>query len=653
MTRHDDTNPLKGAKGQCPLHQRAAFVFAIALLLAAAAPAHAQPADVKVDVSSRETYVGVPVTLTITISNTTRYFIPEFTIDGANVQKDPTPTTMSSTSIINGVKSVNNTTTYNYRIVPTRAGVLTIPALDVRLDGAVNTTEPIEVLVKEIGVEDGDAEKLILEIESDRNTYYLGEPVDATLRIWILPYRDQQYNVTVRRDDMWRLVNEDLSNWGEFEDAVTKLRNSPFAGLRQDTAPPEGGETLREVPGAPGNAGDHGNPENRRSYYFYELRATVWPKQAGELSLDDIQVMMEYPTRLGRRRGFFQDSLTITDSKLLAARIEQSPIVIKPTPDEGKPACFAGAVGQYSISVQAQPTDVAVGDPITLAIDIRDRTGASRLDVLQPPPLDATPELAEHFRIPTDPLAGEVVGNTKRFVQTIRAESDDVSRIPPIQFAYFDPVRERYVTVESDAIPLHVAAGTSLAMTDIVEAPGGPPPSPSGPTQLTAVTGGVLANYTGADALLASQRLTIGWTHVGLVFAPPFLVGIVALARRRAERIRTDVRYARRRGARRAALRRLADVAEADPDARIDKLVQAVSGYIADRCHLPPGAHTRRELVERLRERAVDDELVSDVETLLADCEHSRYAGATSKSADEAADAARQLIDRLERERFA
>ena len=73
-------------------------------------------------------------------------------------------------------------------------------------------------------------------------------------------------------------------------------------------------------------------------------------------------------------------------------------------------------MGRYGITVQAQPAEVSVGDPITVVIDIRDRTSGSRLDVLQPPILEATPELAEKFRIPTDPLAGEVYGDTKRFV---------------------------------------------------------------------------------------------------------------------------------------------------------------------------------------------------------------------------------------------
>lgn len=611
----------------------------VCILLLVAGTASAQESSVTVDVSPRETYVGVPVTLTITIENTDKYVLPDIEIDGARIQAQPGRSERTYTQIINGRTTTTSSFVHQYRIVPTQTGVLTLPALGVRIDGEITRTAPIEIIVKDIDNDEEDLEKVILEIESQRTTFYLGEPVEATLRIWIKPYRDAEYSVTVDRDNMWRLINEDLSTWGEFSDALEQLRNSPFRGLRNDAAPPEGGETLRDT--ADGD---------RRAYYFYELRATIWPKQAGELGLDDLQVLMEYPTRLGRRRGVFSDSLVITDSQLIRATLERSRITIKPTPEEGKPAAFAGAVGRYGIEVQAQPTEVTVGDPITIAIDIRDRTGESRLDVLQPPPLEATPELAEHFRIPTDPLAGEVVGDTKRFVQTIRAESEDVTRIPPIQFAYFDPVREQYVTVESKPIPLTVRPGASLSMTDIVESPGGPPPGRTGPMQLTTIEGGVLANYTGADALLSSQALTIGWAQVTTLLAPPFLVGVVALARRRVRRLRTDERYARRRGAKRNALRALAHADTADPGARMDAIADALSGYIADRCHLPAGAHTRRELTGRLRSGGIDNRLISDVDALLAECEQGRYAGVTTEIADDAAHSVRALIDRLERE---
>ena len=43
--------------------------------------------------------------------------------------------------------------------------------------------------------------------------------------------------------------------------------------------------------------------------------------------------------------------------------IDAVPIEVLPLPDEGKPADFTGAVGQWNLEVTAKPTEVAVGDP--------------------------------------------------------------------------------------------------------------------------------------------------------------------------------------------------------------------------------------------------------------------------------------------------
>jgi hypothetical protein len=53
-----------------------------------------------------------------------------------------------------------------------------------------------------------------------------------------------------------------------------------------------------------------------------------------------------------------------------------------PPPREQAPAGFNGAVGDYSLSVSASPTNVAVGDPVTVTIQI---AGRGALDALTLP----------------------------------------------------------------------------------------------------------------------------------------------------------------------------------------------------------------------------------------------------------------------------
>ena len=89
-----------------------------------------------------------------------------------------------------------------------------------------------------------------------------------------------------------------------------------------------------------------------------------------------------------------------------------------PLPTEGRPESFTGAVGKYDISALAVPTNVRVGDPIELVIDIR----GDLIETLPAPDLTAIPRLTEDFRVPAETLAGTVSGDRKRFTQRIRAK---------------------------------------------------------------------------------------------------------------------------------------------------------------------------------------------------------------------------------------
>ena len=101
---------------------------------------------------------------------------------------------------------------------------------------------------------------------------------------------------------------------------------------------------------------------------------------------------------------------------------------------------------------------------------------------------------------------------------------------------------------------------------------------------------------------------------------------------------------------------RAARIPMADPEesgAAASQCASAVTGYVADRCNLPPGGFTRAEAVRQLRTGAVSSELVNKVDALLAQCESARYGGAQEASANDFAGLARQCIDELERQRFA
>ncbi len=599
----------------------------LALVLLFAAPA-AHAADVTVSVSSRETSVGLPVELKVEIENAEEFDPPEIPeIEGATVEPVPGQSRQEFTQIINGRVTRTVTVTLTFRIVPKAPGTLTIPPISVRADGKLHSSRPIDIAV----VKSDSGDLLFVEVTSDRESIYLGESLDLTLQIWIKPYRDSTYSVRLNEREMWSRVDDQLCEWGEFAETLAQ-----WAAERRR---PRGREVLRDL--------ENGE---RGSYFLYEIPVKIWPEQAGPLDPGEVAVTVIYPTRLGRNRSFFNEELRIVDTRPVRVTAAPPPVLVKTPPQDGRPPGFSGAVGQFGVELSATPTDVAVGDPITVVLSVTDLTAdGTRLDLLQPPPLLEIKPLTERFRLPSDPLAGEVEGRTKRFTQTIRAVDEHVDQIPAIPFVYFDPKQEAYETVATEPIEIAVRAASTVALSDVVSAA---QVAPGGPKELTLVTGGLLANVVEPQLLLRQARFEPQWWMAAMLAAPPLLFLVTAVTQRRVRRLRGDVGFARQRRAGSRARQRLAAARRAGSDEQPEKIGAAVIGFVADRCNLPAGAETATDVLAVLRKQGVRAELVGEVQTLLYECEHHRYAGGSGGGSNDLLGRSEACIKRLERERL-
>jgi hypothetical protein len=592
---------------------------ALLILAAVLGPAAAAgAAEVSANVSEREVFVGVPFALQISIENAEDYETPKLAdMPGLEVLGDPTENRSSFTQIINGRMSQRTTVTLGYQLAATEAGSHTIGPITVVADGERFEIAPIRI----VATTSQTGDLLFLEVAGERDRYFLGETMVLTLEIWLKPYRDLRTKVRLDQESMAQCIGRG-TNLGPFEDHE-QLRTR--TELRTDA---EGIE---------------------REYYVYRLRSRVTPQQPGTLAFDDVRVVVQYPVALERRRTFFDSRWVVSRTRPLVASVERTAIEIMPLPEEGKPPSFTGAVGRFDFEVTAKPTEVAVGDPVTLSMTVTDRTdGTARLEALGPPALDRVPALTERFRVPSDPLAGVVTGRSKTFTQTIRAKDEHVDRIPAIPFAYFDPTTERYAVARSSPIALKVEPASIVTASDVI---GGKAARSAGTTELTEVAGGILANYSGPELLASHGAFALTWAHAAAVMVPPLAFVGVALGRRRALRLRDDRGYARRRSARRRALRRLREARQEAPARQAEAAALTLREYVADRCNLPAGGLTGAEAVQRLRTAGVPSDLTEDVDGLLSASEQSRYAG-TAGGSDDFAERATRCVERLERVRI-
>ena len=133
-------------------------------------------------------------------------------------------------------------------------------------------------------------------------------------------------------------------------------------------------------------------------------------------------------------------------------------------PEEGKPANFAGWVGRYQMETSASPTEVSVGDPITLTLSV---SGSEYLDKVDLPALSKDATIDRDFKVPEEMAAGVVRGTVKEFTQTLRPKTSEVRAVPAIKLPFFNPESGRYEIAESRPIPLTVKTARILTSADV------------------------------------------------------------------------------------------------------------------------------------------------------------------------------------------
>ncbi|UUO04393.1 BatD family protein [Blastopirellula sp. J2-11] len=449
-------------------HQGAMLIVAVICFVGIAATA--QAGDVDARLSSREAYVGMPITLQISIANANDFEQPTLpSIDGCDIRSAGAPAQSSQVTIMNGRRSESRSVTFQYLITPRRAGNFELPPLTIHADGRNVTTQPQRfVATKSIT---GDL--LFVEITGGKEKVFVGEPLEMTLKIWIKPFHDTERNITLSEGDMWNMISEQTT-WGGFADRLQELA--------ENNQRPGGQEVLR----------DDGQGDER-SYYLYEITATVYPKRAGQIDADDVQIVVNYPTALGASRSSFGglfggspfagnsamsrmmnddfftspfgNQLSVTSSRPIVGDVSVDATVVTPVPQAGRPADYRGAVGRYRIVTRATPTAVEAGDPITLDIGI---AGSGPMELVQAPPLNMSSELTTNFHVADQSLAGFVQDETKVFSTTIRPRQAGITEIPAIPFSFFDPETESFQTVHSEPIAIEVSESETLALDAIV-----------------------------------------------------------------------------------------------------------------------------------------------------------------------------------------
>ena len=498
--------------------------------------------------------------------------------------------TSSSTQIINGVTSRKVELTYY--LTANESGQLELPALTVTYDGEKYQTEPILINV----LQPETTDKMLLNVTLSDEKCYLGQPVIMTLE-WIIltEVKNASFNVPVFNSNDFYF--EDIAS----DDGSNSQNNHQINGV--DVKLKEERKTYKNTNAA-----------------IISFQKVLIPKKAGKIELAPSSVSAAVAVGVIRQRDIWGNSQY--QYKQFMVSSDSLTLEVLPLPAEEKPAEFYGLLGRYNISASASPTKVSVGDPITLTIKIG---GNQFLKPVKWPDLEAIDALKNNFKIPDQRSSAVIENGYKVFTQTIRANNDKVTEIPPIPLAFFDPDSGKYKTAMTEVIKLEVAPTKILTGADVEGLNFSPVNK-----QVEAIKQGLSANYESPD-VLKNQHFTLASAAFSPVYfvtwALPLLVLITSFSFKVATHTNPEkVAAKRRQTAARKAISLLEKIDYSDSQQKYDSAATAMTGFIGDRFSKVAGSLTSDDCYQIIAEKTNENEIAEKFKTILSDCQACRYA---------------------------
>ena len=338
----------------------------------------------------------------------------------------------------NGVYSIQQV--YTYVIQAAKAGKVTISPANIRFDGKVYASKPVLVSVSNEKATDaiprnqnpavtpkpsnrkvisGANNMIFVDVEVNKTTAFVNEPVEVYYRIYLDPNLDIELNKKI----------------------VTKFNN--FWSQSEDI---QGGWERSVV-----------NNRVFKSKVF--KKAILYPQKTGKLEITPItlDLNISYPT--GTEDFFGQPEYNIARREVVS-NIKH--IQVNPLPEKGKPDNFTGAVGKFEFDVNVQKSELKSGESLQLDL-IVSGTGNLKLFEIPKPSLPSNFEIFEpkHQEFISENMKG-ITGKIMDSYTVIPQEKGSF-KLKAQQFSFFDVQSKTYKTISSDAIDLNVLQGENQA----------------------------------------------------------------------------------------------------------------------------------------------------------------------------------------------
>jgi tetratricopeptide (TPR) repeat protein len=429
--------------------------------------------------------------------------------------------TSQQIQIVNGRQSAS--IQLSWGITATEPGEFVIPPQTVIVDGQPLTTNEVKLTVENGGgfpqsgqpqTED-EANQPILQIELAKKEIYQGEVIPINVSLYV------PRQVQLRRLGLIEIDKNDF--------AIARF-------------PQTNEQTSTVIDGI--------------GYFVLTYRSTLSSLRTGDLKVGPakLELLVEVPAESPQRGifppgfgqnfppGFFPG---MSEPRKLEVKSQQVTLKVLPLPTEDRPPNFSGAVGEFQMTASASPTDLTVGDPISVELAV---SGAGNFDALNTPvPISSGgwrlyPAKRYIIEGQMDQNQTPTLERKIGYTQVMVPEAVH-TQVPPFEINYFSPSQKKYVVLRSEPIPLNMrpapvtVAAESAGAAGAASAelpPGTPPPVADPQPDITdiLIRPAAKARWLAPTGTLLLRSSTF-WTVQAIPVSLFALASVIAVIRRR------------------------------------------------------------------------------------------------------------------------
>ena len=374
--------------------------------------------------------------------------------EGFTVLGGPFTSTSSSFSMVNGSMSHSVKVTYTFALQAYQEGTFRVGAASLSVKGNKVSSEPFEIKVLpddgsfsnnsgsggNQGSQGGQQQStndpqvsgkdLFLKVIPSKKTAYVGEQVVLTYKLY------------------------------------TKV---PVSSVSLSKMPSYAGFWTKDISDNSGTLRQSSEYVNGIEYTTAEIqKVVIVPQRSGKLALDPMtmECVAQIRTERSNNRSmdpfeaFFNDPFFNRNIVNVKKELSSQSITldVKNLPENGKPASFAGAVGNYTFKSDIDKTSLRTNEAVTITLTV---SGTGNVELLQMP----TPVFPPDFEVYDPKITTNVNDNANGLSGTKKAEYLVIPRragsftIPAVEFSFFNPSSESYQTFSSEPYQIEVAKG--------------------------------------------------------------------------------------------------------------------------------------------------------------------------------------------------